>query len=143
MMTPLPALTLRAQLWALLRQRCPRCGRAKMFHGTFAMHQRCPACGLLFQREEGYFLGAMYSSYILAAGLLGLFFLAAHLLLPDTGTIVLAVVALVPFVPLIPAVWRWSRVLWIYFERWANPSDAAAGAWEKAKARQGRDWTDC
>jgi hypothetical protein len=24
------------------------------------MHERCPACGLKFEREDGYFLGAMY-----------------------------------------------------------------------------------
>jgi len=27
------------------------------------MHDRCPACGFHFNREPGYFLGAMYISY--------------------------------------------------------------------------------
>jgi len=27
------------------------------------MHERCPACGLRFEREPGYFTGAMYLSY--------------------------------------------------------------------------------
>ena len=31
----------------------------------------------------------------------------------------LAAVAYVPFMPL---VFRYSRVFWIYFERWANPN---------------------
>ena len=30
------------------------------------MHEYCPVCGLKFEREEGYFLGAMYISYGLA-----------------------------------------------------------------------------
>ena len=30
------------------------------------MHDCCPACGLHFNREAGYFLGAMYISYGLA-----------------------------------------------------------------------------
>ena len=30
------------------------------------MFERCPVCGLKFEREQGYFLGAMYVSYALA-----------------------------------------------------------------------------
>ena len=30
------------------------------------MRERCPVCSLKFEREEGYFLGAMYISYSLA-----------------------------------------------------------------------------
>src|SRR5690242_14056243 len=50
-------------LWAILRERCPRCRTGRIFRGVFAMNDPCPDCGLLFQREEGYFLGAMYISY--------------------------------------------------------------------------------
>jgi hypothetical protein len=27
------------------------------------MHEQCPVCGLRFEREPGYFTGAMYLSY--------------------------------------------------------------------------------
>jgi hypothetical protein len=30
------------------------------------MNERCPYCGLKFEREQGYFLGAMYFSYCIA-----------------------------------------------------------------------------
>ena len=42
-------------------------------------------------------------------------------LLPDwdLGTIVLIVIAC--FIPLTPLVTRYSRVFWIYFDRWAWP----------------------
>ena len=30
------------------------------------MNERCPHCGLKFEREQGYFLGAMYFSYGIA-----------------------------------------------------------------------------
>jgi len=39
------------------------------------MHERCEACGLKFEREEGYFLGAMQVDYalgIVAVSLLAL-----------------------------------------------------------------------
>jgi len=34
------------------------------------MRERCPACDLKFEREEGYFLGAMYIGYALALGMI-------------------------------------------------------------------------
>jgi hypothetical protein len=34
------------------------------------MYERCPACGLKFEREDGYFLGAMYIGYGLGIGVI-------------------------------------------------------------------------
>jgi hypothetical protein len=86
------------------------------------MNEECPCCGLRFERESGYFLGAMYFSYPLSVPILGLLILAGHLLLPEWRiefVIGLAALAYIPFVPLI---FRYARVFWIYFERWANPN---------------------
>lgn len=30
------------------------------------MFDNCPVCGLKFEREQGYFLGAMYVSYLVS-----------------------------------------------------------------------------
>jgi len=46
-----------------LRLRCLRCGEAPMFQGLFRMLAECPTCGLKFEREQGYFLGAIYINY--------------------------------------------------------------------------------
>ena len=46
-----------------LRLRCPRCGEGKLFKGLFAMADACSSCGLDFQREQGYYIGAMYINY--------------------------------------------------------------------------------
>ena len=67
--------------WAgIFQQLCPRCWTGKIFATSIfrifpRMHERCPACGLKFEREQGYFLGAMYFSYaigIVAISLLAL-----------------------------------------------------------------------
>jgi len=84
------------------------------------MRETCEACGLKFNREPGYFLGAMYISYglgsvaIIAIGL-GLWLV--------TGWQVLRVGfwAMVLFVPLAPAVTYLSRVLWIYLDQAIDP----------------------
>jgi uncharacterized protein (DUF983 family) len=124
-------------LGALLRQRCPACRRGPVFATSTRMNERCPACGLVFEREEGYFLGAMYISYGLSSLLLILGMLAAHLIWPemDLGwAVLLAVVAYLPFVP---AVFRYSRVMWIYFDRWLWPDERPGGA--PAPPRHERD----
>ncbi|HEX8352784.1 MAG TPA: hypothetical protein VF611_07795 [Pyrinomonadaceae bacterium] len=41
------------------RLRCPVCGRAPVFGSPFRVRHHCPACGALFQREEGFFVGAI------------------------------------------------------------------------------------
>jgi ABC-2 type transport system ATP-binding protein len=46
-----------------MRLCCPRCGSAGIFHGFFKMQPTCLACQLKFEREQGYFLGAIYINY--------------------------------------------------------------------------------
>ena len=38
---------------------CPVCGRAPVFQSPFRVRPHCPSCGALFQREEGFFVGAI------------------------------------------------------------------------------------
>ena len=41
------------------RLRCPVCGRGAVFRSPFHVRPSCPACGAVFQREEGFFVGAI------------------------------------------------------------------------------------
>jgi uncharacterized protein (DUF983 family) len=123
-------------LWAIVRQRCPRCRKGRMFRGTFEMNDSCPVCGLLFQREEGYFLGAMYISYPMAVAILAPSYLFFSWLLPRWDSVLIVLLAAVPYVPLMPAVFRYSRVLWVHFDRWISPTDVSASAYEKDRRRQ-------
>lgn len=126
----------RPALWAIIRMRCPRCREGRIFRGRFVMNDPCPNCGLIFQREEGYFLGAMYASYILSIALIVPLFLLGLVLLPGVHILLVAVVALIAYVPFVPAVFRYSRVLWIYFDRATCPSDASASAYEKVQQQE-------
>ena len=38
---------------------CPVCGGARVFQSPFRVRHHCPVCGALFQREEGFFVGAI------------------------------------------------------------------------------------
>ena len=109
----------------IVRQRCPRCRTGKIFArsiflGFPKMHERCPACNLRFEREPGYFLGAMYISYGLA---LVIITALAALLWRVTGWWITkdTIWAVVLFLPLAPAITYFSRVLWIYLDQSIDP----------------------
>lgn len=48
-----------------LTNRCPNCGGGHLFRdGTlFQLNDQCPDCGLRFEKDEGFFLGAMSLNY--------------------------------------------------------------------------------
>jgi uncharacterized protein (DUF983 family) len=123
-------------LAAIARQRCPRCRNGRIFRGVLAMNDPCPACGLLFKREEGYFLGAMYISYGLSSLTMLFFFFALRALLPEWDGPLVALLALIAYLPLVPAVFRYSRVLWMYYDRRLDPHGALAGSYEKRRLEQ-------
>ena len=47
-----------------VRLRCPACGRGPVFQSPFRVRPHCPACGAIFQREEGFFVGAIMLNVI-------------------------------------------------------------------------------
>lgn len=110
------------------QEKCPRCREGAVFSGLVTMNERCPKCGLLFGREPGYFLGAMYFGYALGVPVLGVLLLAAYLFWPDWPLDRLLLVALVGFVPFLPMIFRFSRLLWIYFDQTFDPSRPSGSA---------------
>ena len=110
-----------SRLWAILHLRCPRCREGRIFRGPWTMNDDCPACGLRLMRETGYFTGAMYFSYALGIPIIALFTLVAYLLLPRWHLYQHVLLAWAAFLPLVPAVFRYSRVLWIHFDRYFDP----------------------
>jgi uncharacterized protein (DUF983 family) len=126
-----------AKLWAMLRQRCPRCCKGKVFRGMTAMNDPCPVCGLIFEREPGYFFGAMYFSYALSILIMLPLFYTLVWLLPNWDKVAIVPLALVLYVPLIPFVFRYSRVMWIHFDRTVSPSEVSSHAgWLRWRAEQ-------
>jgi hypothetical protein len=100
------------------------------------MNDPCPECGLLFQREEGYFLGAMYVSYAIGAAILLPMFFAAKALVPEADPVWLTFGVMFAYWPLVPAVFRYSRVVWIYIDRLVAPGEASAGGYEKMRLKE-------
>lgn len=109
-----------------VRLACPRCGAGRLFAGPFRMHRRCAACGLVFERESGYFVGAIYVNYgiTVTIALLGYFALDAWLGL-SVGWQLLLWGAFTVVFPL----WffRYSKALWLSLDHLVDPVDTSSG----------------
>jgi uncharacterized protein (DUF983 family) len=121
---PVQARKGRSVIAGIATKRCLRCRQGPVFRSTWVMNEDCPICGLDFDRgEPGYFTGAMYVSYALAIPLIALLTLIEHLILPSWSLFRLVVLASIVCLPLIPWIWQYSRVIWIYFDRYFDPED--------------------
>ena len=86
-----------------------------MFRGRFAMNPTCPVCGHRFEREPGFFQGAMYVSWVIGVFYLGvLAVLANALLAPRIGIAGAVACVVVIHLACVPAVFRYSRVIWAH-----------------------------
>ncbi len=119
---PLGTPPLRTRLVAAARGRCPRCDRGRIFRGRFAMHPSCPVCGLRFEREQGYFTGAMYVSYMLALPVVAVCALLVYLVAPGLSFEATIGIAALLFLPFVPLIFRYSRILWIHLDQAVDPS---------------------
>jgi uncharacterized protein (DUF983 family) len=106
------------QLGRGLARRCPRCGSGGLFPGWFRMSDRCPGCGLYFEREEGYWLGAMAVNLGMVSGLfLAVLAVGLALTIPDVavGPLLAATLPVVILGPLL--LFGVSRTLWVAIDR--------------------------
>ena len=86
------------------------------------MNEMCPACGLEFERERGYFTGAMYISYALTLPAIGgLTALLWFVAVPSWSFLGVLALATALFMPFVPAAFRYSRVIWIHLDRYLDP----------------------
>lgn len=110
---------------AMLHGVCPRCRRGRIYRRSFLrawldMNRVCPECGLHFEREQGYFIGAMYVSYLLSmppvAGLIFLIWLATGWRLDYV-----MLWTFFAYLPVVPVMVRICRVIWIHVDQWLDP----------------------
>ena len=115
------AWAVRLLVWGLYL-RCPRCGARSLFRTWFTMHERCAVCHLRFEREQGYFLGAMYINYgvTVMLALIGSFALEYW----SRPSLTQQLVLWIGFCSLCPVVFfRHSRGLWLAFDYIFDPAE--------------------
>jgi len=104
-----------------LRLKCPRCAVGPLYAKPFRMVANCQNCSLKFEREQGYFVGAIYINYAatIAIAVPGFFILDTF-----TGmTIDRQLMIWVPFAVIFPLLFfHHSRALWLVLDHFFNPT---------------------
>jgi uncharacterized protein (DUF983 family) len=100
--------------WRGFTMRCARCGSGHLFHGYFRMVPDCPRCGLHFEREQGYWAGALAINIVATGGLFAIVFVALLIAtIPDVPVAPLLAI-LVPIAVLGPIVYYpFSKTVWV------------------------------
>lgn len=66
--------------WTGMQLKCPACKAGRVYRNLTEMHHACPACGVVFEREEGDFLGAIVVAYSITAVLVAVGVTAVEML---------------------------------------------------------------
>jgi len=109
-----------SQFMNMVKGKCPKCGEGEIFkhgEGIFklpSMHTHCDHCGHKFEKESGFFWGAMFVSYALAVIEITLAFITAQLFFADTyDDRIIWVISLVLLL-LSKFNFKYARIVWIY-----------------------------
>jgi uncharacterized protein (DUF983 family) len=106
-------------LWRGLRLRCPRCGVGKLYRGVLTMHERCPHCNWVFEREEGYWTGAVAVNLIVSELIVAAF--VVPLAAMQTPLLPLLAIGL-PVTVLLPFLfYRHSKSMWMAIDFIVHP----------------------
>ncbi len=103
-------------------RRCPYCGAPGIFKGWFELRDHCPNCGVSFEREEGYFLGAMLVNLLVAEGIT-VAIVAILMVYAKLELLPLEIVAIVFAVGLPILFFPFSRTLWMAVDIALDPPE--------------------
>jgi uncharacterized protein (DUF983 family) len=111
-----------SSLYHIFRNECPNCHKGKVFAdksfffsiGFPKMHQQCSHCGYTYEKEPGYFFGAMFVNYALTVGEGIITYFAASPFFDETFD--LKIIPLIGVVIVLLSCFniRLSRMIWIY-----------------------------
>ncbi len=110
-----------SQLEAIVKSKCPRCRRGKIFSGSLyglnlqKTNEHCSNCSMRFEVEPGYFYGAMYVSYaFVVAEMLNVGLLTYLITDNDKSPWLYITTILLSILVLTPINYRYSKVLFLH-----------------------------
>jgi uncharacterized protein (DUF983 family) len=117
-MRPVAPASKHQMLWRGFTKRCPRCGAGHLFTKWFDIVDDCPRCGLHFEREEGYWAGALAINIGFTAAVFAIaLFVALAFTIPDVPVVEILAV-LIPLMIILPIVfYPFSKTIWVAVDR--------------------------
>jgi uncharacterized protein (DUF983 family) len=106
--------------YSIVKAKCPRCHEGDFFETRNPynlkkfdkMHKNCPVCGEDFERETGFYYGAMYVSYGLTVGFGIAVYVLMVVLMGFTEMNFIIAFAILQLL-LMPVFYRTARLVWI------------------------------
>ena len=106
---------------SILTGKCPQCKESNIFcvnnpyilKSLFLMPTFCGKCGLKFNREPGFFFGAMYVGYGLSIAYLIIFYAVMWVLIPGFEVETFFIFGIGSLLLLTPVIFKTSRSIWL------------------------------
>jgi uncharacterized protein (DUF983 family) len=103
-----------------LRLRCPSCGQGSLYKSVFKMEKECSHCEMIFEREHGYFVGAIYINVVATELLLGIIYFTYFLISPSSHQSIDSIMVVLALI--LPAIfYHHARSLWLSFDHIIEP----------------------
>jgi len=110
-----------SKLYSIFKGKCPVCQETDAF--TYKnlydpkkydkMPEICSNCGHKYEKEHGFWYGAMYVSYALTVAFSVATFVSLYLLFPNTSAWQYITAIIIVVVGLAPVTFRLSRLVWM------------------------------
>jgi uncharacterized protein (DUF983 family) len=96
------------------------CGRGKIFKGWFKTYERCPVCNFAFEREPGYYTGAVAVNLVVSELLITVIAVPLAASQSVSLTVLIVLGCTLPFLfPLL--FYRPTKSLWMSFDHFIHP----------------------
>lgn len=119
-----------SRVYSVLTNTCASCHQGKVFKysnvfsfKTFdKMNERCTHCGHKYERETGFFYGAMYASYGMTVAFSVATFVLTYLIYPSSPYWLYIINIFLVLLILAPLNYRLGRLIWINLFTGYNPN---------------------
>ena len=108
-----------SKLYSIFKMKCPRCQNGDFFVSRSYdlrkigdIHERCSSCGLKYEREPGFYYGAMYVAYGLGVALFVALWASFNLFFPQLSVGIQILVIIISILALSPLIYALSKIIW-------------------------------
>jgi len=103
----------------ILRLRCPRCGRGRLFRSFFIRAERCENCEWRYEREEGFWVGGSEVHMLASYGISVVIFMPMVIVFGPTPT--MQGIAILGHIVCSLLLFRYSRSIFIGLDYMLDP----------------------
>ncbi|WP_300664194.1 DUF983 domain-containing protein [Fluviicola sp.] len=108
-----------SKLNSVFKMKCPRCQEGEFFishpydmKNLGKIHSNCSKCGLKYEKEVGFYYGAMYASYALGVALFVTCWVSFNFFFPGAGTWTQIAIISGLSIFLSPYLYALSKIIW-------------------------------